>query len=271
MTTVLDELCPIRTFRIKNYRHDWKTDELIEKLKDRDYLYHKAKAMGDEDAWNIAKYLRNKANLHIRQSKREFILNELRDKDDNAKKFWKVIKKVLPSKQTSSQDVMLKDNGNEIDKYLVAGYINIFFINVGKVHHSPTPSALPTPDVELEQDSPLTGMRNLLFSEMSFGQLTESGVHNVVKDINISKSSGIDNISSFILKETFSILTTEITYMFNLSLQKAIFPSTFKRALVIPIPKSGNLTNVQNYRPISLLPLPGKIVEILKERDIRLS
>ena len=32
---------------------------------------------------------------------------------------------------------------------------------------------------------------------------------------------------------------------------------------MVPIPKSGNLAKVQNYRPISLLPLPGKIMEKL--------
>ena len=31
----------------------------------------------------------------------------------------------------------------------------------------------------------------------------------------------------------------------------------------LPIPKKGNLTKFQNYRPISLLPLPGKILEKL--------
>ena len=51
--------------------------------------------------------------------------------------------------------------------------------------------------------------------------------------------------------------------MFNLSLETTIFPADWKRALVVPIPKTGDLTSVQNYRPISLLPLPGKILEKL--------
>ena len=49
--------------------------------------------------------------------------------------------------------------------------------------------------------------------------------------------------------------------MFNLSLTASIFPKSWKYALVILIPKSGNLTQLKNYRPISLLPLPGKLLE----------
>ena len=53
----IDEMCPIRTFTIKNYRPDWMTYELLEQIKDRDYFYLKAKRSGDKDAWNIAKHL----------------------------------------------------------------------------------------------------------------------------------------------------------------------------------------------------------------------
>ena len=35
----------------------------------------------------------------------------------------------------------------------------------------------------------------------------------------------------------------------------------WKQAVVIPLPKEGDTLNVGNYRPISLLPLPGKILE----------
>ena len=59
VTVVLDALCPKRKFSIKNYRQDLMTNELIEQIKDRDYFYHKAKTTGEDDYWNIAKYLRN--------------------------------------------------------------------------------------------------------------------------------------------------------------------------------------------------------------------
>ena len=94
-------------------------------------------------------------------------------------------------------------------------------------------------------------------------EVNETEVFQIIKDINISKSSGIDDVSSFVLKEGSKILITGITYMFNLSIRHSKFPTAWKQALVIPITKSGNLTMVKNYRPISLLPLPGKILEKL--------
>ena len=46
------------------------------------------------------------------------------------------------------------------------------------------------------------------------------------------------------------------------------YVDSWKRALVVPIPKQGNLSKVQNYRPISLLPLPGKILEKLIHQQL---
>ena len=56
-------------------------------------------------------------------------------------------------------------------------------------------------------------------------------VFKVVKDINISKSSGLDKISSFIIKEAFKILTPEVTHMYNLSIGSSTFQSAWKEAL----------------------------------------
>ena len=91
------------------------TDELIEQIKDRDYFYRKAKVTGNKDAWNIAKFLRNITNSNIRQAKREFILDELQKNSNNAKKFWKTIREVVPSDKTSHRgDITLKKDGLEM-------------------------------------------------------------------------------------------------------------------------------------------------------------
>ena len=48
--------------------------------------------------------------------------------------------------------------------------------------------------------------------------------------------------------------------MMNQSIKTGIFPSKWASATITPIPKCGELSNVKNWRPISILPLPGKIL-----------
>ena len=276
ITAVLAVMCPVRTFKIKNYRPDWMTRELIEQVTDRDYFYRKAKNTGDIDSWNIAKHLRNTSNSNIRQAQKEFILSELKENEDNCKNVWKTIRKVIPSDKTPScQDILLKNNGVKLGRSEVASHINDYFINVGNLSrplaptNSPGPDMLnnsPTPPLSAgvsSTPSPDTSDDACSVTELCPVQLTETEVFKAIKEINISKSSGLDNISSFALKEAFTYLTPEVTYMFNLSLSTSTFPLAWKKATVIPIPKSGDLTQVKNYRPISLLPLPGKILERL--------
>ena len=268
--SVLDEMCPLRSYQIKNYRPDWMTKELIEQIKDRDYFYKKAKTTGEEDYWNIARYFRNITNSNIRQARREFILTELRENEGNAKKFWKVIRGVIPSdKKLDDNNILLKDHGVQLDKKDVASFINDFFVNVGNFHHPVDPvdpladDSLDTGGSSSSSSSEISRSEEEADLPKRLEKVRDIDVHRIVRDINVSKSSGLDNISSRIIKEAFLALIPEVTFMMNLSIMSSVFPAAWKEALVIPIPKSGNLSQVKNYRLISLLPLPGKILEKL--------
>ena len=259
---ILDSMCPLRSFRIKNYRPEWMTDELIEQIKDRDYFYKKAKSKGNQDDWNIARHLRNTTNTNIRGAKKDFILTQLRNNSSDAKKFWKTIHEVIPSgKGAVSRDILLKDGNTNVDRADVAHFINDFFINVGKINKNDLDvvDPLPSQPLVVEEHSVPTKY---------FTKVLEREVFAAVKEINVSKSSGVEGISSYVIKEVFGMIIPEIAFMFNLSLTAARFPDQWKKALVIPIPKTGNLSDVQNYRPISLLPLPGKVLEKLVHQQI---
>lgn len=60
----------------------------------------------------------------------------------------------------------------------------------------------------------------------------------------------------------------EINETFSLVLTTGKFPDKWKIACVIPLHKGGNKTAVHNYRPISLLPLVGKLMEKIMHRRI---
>ena len=60
-----------------------------------------------------------------------------------------------------------------------------------------------------------------------------------------------------------------MTYICNLSLQSGIFPNELKVAKVIPIFKAGDVHDVSNYRPVSILPQLSKIIAKLFEKRLR--
>ena len=71
-----------------------------------------------------------------------------------------------------------------------------------------------------------------------------------------------------ILKNSLLALNEQFTHLINMSIQNQKIPTVWKTAKVIPIPKTGDLTDVTNFRPISLLPTPGKVLERIVHNQI---
>ena len=64
-----------------------------------------------------------------------------------------------------------------------------------------------------------------------------------------------------LLKETANQMAPSLTMLFNKSLRLGIFPGDWKLANIVPIFKKGKRDFVENYRPISLLPVISKVLE----------
>ena len=86
-------------------------------------------------------------------------------------------------------------------------------------------------------------------------------VIDLAKNIKTFKSSGMNNISSRLVKDTILAIPEQITYLFNASINTCIFPDSWKMDRVTPIPKNGDVTNLNNIKPIALMPIIGKLME----------
>lgn len=93
--------------------------------------------------------------------------------------------------------------------------------------------------------------------------LTESGIFCLLLEIDPKKSCGPDSIPNAFLKRYAEWMSKFLLIIYVKSLKTGEIPDKWKTAKVIPIHKSGDLTNTSNYRPISLTCTAGKILEHL--------
>ena len=91
--------------------------------------------------------------------------------------------------------------------------------------------------------------------------LTISELKDIFFSLNMNKSIGADEISFNVTKNCFGEISDILRYVFNLSLQTGIFPDPLKIAEVTPSFKTGDLKEISNYRPISILLCFLKILE----------
>ncbi|XP_065680546.1 uncharacterized protein LOC136094511 [Hydra vulgaris] len=75
------------------------------------------------------------------------------------------------------------------------------------------------------------------------------------------KSEGFDKISIDIVKSVFDIIEASLFHVFDLSFKTGIVPDKLKIARITPVFKSGDKSNILNYRPISILPCFSKLLE----------
>ena len=89
------------------------------------------------------------------------------------------------------------------------------------------------------------------------------------KTVLPNKSIGPNSIPLRFLKIVADIVAIPLCrIIINLSFSKGIFPEMLKIAKVIALFKSGSTEEVNNYRPISLLPLFDKIIEKIAHREL---
>ena len=105
-------------------------------------------------------------------------------------------------------------------------------------------------------------MKNNVTEDMTMECVLADEVVDVIKHLKDS-SCGWDDISTAVVKTTYTSFIVPITHILNISITKGVFPNELKIARVIPLFKSGDSMIFANYRPVSILPVFSKILERL--------
>ena len=98
--------------------------------------------------------------------------------------------------------------------------------------------------------------------------VTESEIIDCAKELKVGKSVGYDNIDPTFVKQTIFLYTKHLCCLFNESFISGKIPDQLKIAKVVPIYKSKGKECLDNYQPISILPVFSKILEKLVYRRL---
>ena len=112
--------------------------------------------------------------------------------------------------------------------------------------------------MESVQSTTILGLSDEKFTNQSFvlQPVSQNFVFKQLKDLKVKKATGLDGISARFLKDGASVIAAT-----NVSLSTGIVPCDWKMARVVPLYKSGGHESMDNYRPISILPVMSKIME----------
>ena len=110
-------------------------------------------------------------------------------------------------------------------------------------------SMLPTNQLFMTQAT----LRSLDFNE---GEILK-----IIRSLNINKAHGHDDISIRMIKICDESLLKPLLILFKNSLKLSYYPDIWKKSNIIPAHKKNDKQLVNNYRPISLLPILVKIFE----------
>ena len=103
----------------------------------------------------------------------------------------------------------------------------------------------------------LRSLRRLLHSWML---LHMEELHAALQGMQGRKAPGIDGLTVEFYKTFWQILAPDFLDVLNESLTSGSLPLSCRRAVVTLLPKKGNLQEIKNWRPVSLLCTDYKVL-----------
>ena len=245
-----------RKVKVRNNNQPWMNGEVRKAINNRHKLLIKARSTPrNSQEWKNYKQARNKCTNIIRTTK----VNYWKEKFvscESSRSFWTLVKKFKGTSNKghigplkSEKDPLITE---DFDK---AKTMNNFFANIGKKLSTP-----PQTDENGSLNSYIYRVTPTV-SEIKFSN--ELLMSSFKAAVRVGKACGPDNITAKDLSINPKVSVDGLQYVVESSLSSGYFPSQWKTSKVTAIYKNGSKSDCSNYRPISLLSIPSKIVEHL--------
>ena len=246
---------PLVEIKSRNKRRGipWFTEELKNMIRSKNELLQDYYTSGLEWYKKRLKVVNNNINYLKRSLKKTYINDQLEKAGKDSKEVWKVynlITRRTKVKETKEPDLM---NQQKADNY------NKFFATVGleiQKKLEETGQSLHKPDIP---ENSVT--QNSSKATFAFEQETVLNIEKIIDNIRIEVAVGEDMIGAKLIKDMKSVISPILTRIVNKGYETDTFPDCMKKAVIKPIHKKGNVDEISNYRPISILPTLSKVFE----------
>ena len=260
LNEILDKHIPFKSKRVKKPSQPaWMTKEIVQSIRQRDSLLVKARKSDKPVDWANYLQAKNKTTNLIRKSKRKYFCEKIDENKGNSRGIWKALR-TLSGTIKSPVDIkeLITENGIVSDKTSIANTLNHYFTNIVKQISEENYYSDEYDDSKLRSFalSRLSADTTFTIPEIKIDQITE-----IILKISNNKATGHDDISVPVVKEILPAFVSQLCDILNLSITTNVFPEKWKIAQVTPLHKEGIQNDINNHRPISILPTLSKILE----------
>jgi hypothetical protein len=137
--------------------------------------------------------------------------------------------------------------------------LNDYFLNVTEALKTKTNTRNSTTLSSQTQQKETSQQKEFL--PMQYIPVTEGEVKSIIRSLKSKNSYGYDGISPKVLKLCGALISKPLAYICNKSTATSTSPDRLKYAIVVPLHKRGDRSDMANYRPISLLTTFSKVLE----------
>ena len=257
LTSLINKCLPLKKVKRKiNDKSEWLTKGILISCVQKNNLFKKQKKTPSQENELTYKTYKNKLTHLIRIAKKNYFKEKFDMHRNNGEKNWETIGEILKNKnrKTTVTDTFITSNGKTCtDKTETANNFNKYFTTVGNTLAANLPQTGNDP-TELIESNP---------DNFFCVPATPAEINNIILHSKSNKSTGFDNIDSYIVKQIAPQIVNQLADIFNKSFLTGIVPSKLKIAKVIPLYKAKDPALFSNYRSISLLPVFSKILERL--------
>ena len=229
----------------------WMNETIKNKMKVRNDLFKQYIQNGRfESDFILIESGENELSDLISQTKAlyyEILARKLNNPLMQAKTYWSILKTFYNDKKVLLIPPLLIDDKFVTDIKTKANIFNKFFAD--QCTPLKNNSILPTNQISLTQ------------AKLELLEFNEGEILKIIRALNINEAHGHNDICIRMIKICYKSLLKPLTILFKNSTSSCCYPDIWKKSHIIPAHKKNDKRLVNNYRPISLLPIFRKIFE----------